>query len=341
MADRMLEIVVPPTRREALERLLDEVAIIDGWDSGPSSPGQDTASRRCFHVLVTRAQMAELMDRLEPMTEGDDPLRVVVTGIDATLPRAAEADDEPDRDGENGKGQESAGLSRVELHEKLSREARLSPEYLWMVVLSSIVASAGLLQGNTAVVVGAMVIAPLLAPNMALALAATLADLRLGLTSVRTGMTGVAIAVAFGYLAGRVLIVDPALPEIASRTRIGQLDVVLALAAGAAGALAVTSGVAGALVGVMVAVALLPPLLVAALLAGGGHWQPAGGALLLYSTNIAAVNLAGIAVFLARGITPRRWWEKRRAQRAAWLGMAFWVLTIGLLLAVVLIYNRG
>jgi len=97
----------------------------------------------------------------------------------------------------------------------------------------------------------------------------------------------------------------------------------------------------GALVGVMVAVALLPPLMVVALLAGAGEWRGAWGALLLYSTNVASVNLAGIAVFLARGITPRSWWEKRRARRAAWWAMAFWVLALVVLVAGLILYNRA
>jgi len=341
MSNRMLELVVDADRVEGVERLLDEAGVMDWWSTGSTASGAGDRPRACFHVLVESGGTESLLDLLEPLSEGDGGIRVLVTGVDATLPRAPEKEPEPDPATPGGTPRERDGLSRVELHEKLARDARTSNIYLWMVVLSSVVAAVGLIRGNTAVVVGAMVIAPLLAPNMALALAATLADVRLGLDSVRTGMTGVAIAVVMGALAGWVMRVDPTLPEIASRTDVGLLDVLLALAAGAAGALAMTSGVSGALVGVMVAVALLPPLIVAALLAGSGHWGPAGGALLLYSTNVASVNLAGIAVFLVRGITPRRWWEKRRAQRAAWAGMAFWVTTLAVLVGAVVWYNAG
>jgi uncharacterized membrane protein len=89
----------------------------------------------------------------------------------------------------------------------------------------------------------------------------------------------------------------------------------------------------------MVAVALLPPLLVAALLAGSGHWAGAVGAALLYSTNIAAVNLAAMAVFLSRGITPRKWWERSRSKRIATLAMVLWIVVLAALAAGFIYYN--
>lgn len=329
MALRWIEIAVPPDRLDAVRRLIEEADVHDWWLSAPEP-------RAVVRVVLDGKRVEGLLDALEPLC-GDDGVRVLVGEVDAMLPKP-EPEDEP-ADGKDD--EESDRLSRFELVERVGREARLNRQYVFMVVLSSIVAAVGLVRGNVAVVVGAMVIAPLLAPNMALALAATLADWRLGWTAVRTGMTGVTLAVVLGAVLGRVLEVDPTVTEIASRTAIDALDVILALAAGAAGALAVTSGVSGALVGVMVAVALLPPLMVVALLAGAGEWRGAWGALLLYSTNVASVNLAGIAVFLARGITPRSWWEKRRARRAAWWAMAFWVVALVALVIGLILYNRA
>jgi uncharacterized hydrophobic protein (TIGR00341 family) len=330
MALRWIEIVVPPDRIDAVRRRIEDADVHDWWVSAPQP-------RAVVRVVLDGKRVEGLLDALEPLC-GDDGVRVLVGEVDAMLPKP-EPEDEP-ADGKDD-NEESDRLSRFELVERVGREARLNRQYVFMVVLSSIVAAVGLVRGNVAVVVGAMVIAPLLAPNMALALAATLADWRLGWTAVRTGMTGVTLAVVLGAVLGRVLEVDPTVTEIASRTAIDALDVILALAAGAAGALAVTSGVSGALVGVMVAVALLPPLMVVALLAGAGEWRGAWGALLLYSTNVASVNLAGIAVFLARGITPRSWWEKRRARRAAWWAMAFWVVALVALVIGLILYNRA
>ncbi|NKI36602.1 TIGR00341 family protein [Wenzhouxiangella sp. XN79A] len=328
MALRWIEIAVPPDRLDAVVARIEDAEIHDWWLSAP-------APRAVVRVVLDGKRVEGLLDALEPLCGGDDGVRVLVGNLEAMLPGPEPDNDEPERDDDR----DSDRLSRFELVERVGRDARLNRQYVFMVVLSSIVAAVGLVRGNVAVVVGAMVIAPLLAPNMALALAATLADWRLGWTAVRTGMTGVIIAVLLGAGLGRLLEVDPTVPEIAGRTVIDELDVILALAAGAAGALAVTSGISGALVGVMVAVALLPPLMVVALLAGAGEWRGAWGALLLYSTNVASVNLAGIAVFLARGITPRSWWEKRRARRAAWWAMAFWVLALVALVAGLMLYN--
>lgn len=346
MALRWIEIATPSERLDAVRSRIEAADVHDWWLCAPEP-------RAVFRVVLDGKRVEGLLDSLEPLCDQRDTsdrsgeggeggargIRVLVGNVDAMLPKPEHDEEESDKD--DDEDEESDRISRFELVERIGRDAQLNRNYIFMIVLSSIVAAIGLTRGNVAVVVGAMVIAPLLAPNMAWALAATLADWRLGWTAVRTGMTGVIIAVVLGAAVGRLLEVDPSVPEIASRTDIHELDIVLALAAGAAGALAVTSGVSGALVGVMVAVALLPPLLVAALLAGAGEWRGAWGALLLYSSNVASVNLAGIAVFLARGITPRRWWEKRRARRAAWWAMAFWVVALIALVIGLTLYKRG
>ena len=92
---------------------------------------------------------------------------------------------------------------------------------------------------------------------------------------------------------GVLLQVNPASPEMASRNAVGMGDIVVALASGCAGALAFTTGVSATLIGVMVAVALLPPLVTFGLLLGGGHPAPAMGALSLFLVNLICVNLAG------------------------------------------------
>ncbi|RFF29511.1 TIGR00341 family protein [Wenzhouxiangella sediminis] len=335
METRLIELTLPADRlaglRERVEQL-DPIAI-ESLDS-------DEDRRAVLRVLVRQGQVESFLDRFESLSERYDEIRMTVYAVEATLP----VPPEPDEDDEAGRTseeerEESNRLSRIELHAKIGRNAKLNAEYLWMVLFSSVVAAVGLVQGNVAVIVGAMVIAPLLGPNMALALATTLADTELGIRAVKTGMSGVALAVVLGVICGWYFKVDPSLPEIAMRTRINHLDLILALAAGGAGALATTSGIAGALVGVMVAVALLPPLLVAALLAGAGHWQGAVGAALLYSTNIAAVNLAAMTVFLSRGLTPRKWWEKSRAKRSATVFMVLWIVILAALAAGFIYYN--
>lgn len=161
-----------------------------------------------------------------------------------------------------------------------------------------------------------MVIAPLLAPNVALALATTLGDRELALTSIRSALIGLSLATSLAVLYGLVLHVDPAASEIASRTRADLGDVALALAAGTAAALTITSGMSGALIGVMVAVALLPPTIVTGMLIGGGFFHEALGAAELLAINLVCLILAAIVTFLVQGIRPTSWWEAKVARRA-------------------------
>ena len=103
---------------------------------------------------------------------------------------------------------------------------------------------------------------------------------------------------------------------MAARTGIGLGDIAVALASGGAGALAFTAGAPTVLVGVMVAVALLPPLASLGLLLGSGYLLSALGAGLLVITNIICVNLAAVVVFWIQGVRPTSWWDEKRPKHA-------------------------
>ncbi|MGD9103808.1 MAG: TIGR00341 family protein, partial [Desulfobacterales bacterium] len=178
---------------------------------------------------------------------------------------------------------------------------------------------------NVAIIIGAMVIAPLLGPNMGIALAATLGDSALAKRSLKTILTGVVVAMIIAIALGWFAEVDITNPEIASRLQVSYADFILALASGAAGALSFTSGVPGSLIGVMVAVALLPPLMVFGLLVGDGQFQTSLNALLLLATNVVCVNIAGVAMFLYQGVRPNRWWEAEKAKKQTRIAIAIWM----------------
>jgi uncharacterized membrane protein len=83
----------------------------------------------------------------------------------------------------------------------------------------------------------------------------------------------------------------------------------------------------------MVAVALLPPTATLGMLVGAGHWQLAAGAMLLLAVNVVCVIVAAKFVFLARGIRPRTWYERRQARQSSLVYGAFWLaLLVALLL---------
>jgi len=156
-----------------------------------------------------------------------------------------------------------------------------------------------------AIIIGAMVIAPFLGPNVALALSTTLGDNKLRNDALKATIIGFSIVILLSVSMGYLFDVDPTIPEIASRTQAGISDILLALASGAAGVLAFTTGVSAVVIGVMVAVALLPPLTAFGLLTGSGEYNLATGAFLLFLTNIICINLAGVATFLLQGVSPR------------------------------------
>jgi uncharacterized membrane protein len=126
--------------------------------------------------------------------------------------------------------------------------------------------------------------------------------------------------------------------ELLSRTEPGLDSVVLALASGAAAALSLTTGLSSVLVGVMVAVALLPPAVTLGIMLEEKDAGLAIGAGLLLSVNIVCVNLASKVVFLVKGIRPRIWFEKEKAKRATVIYVLGWLVT--LLILTFFIYAR-
>ena len=128
-------------------------------------------------------------------------------------------------------------------------------------------------------------------------------------------------------------------PRLNVATHLGFSDLILALAAGTAGTLAFTSELPGAVIGVMVAVALMPPLVAFGMLLGAGEAALALGALMLTAANVICVNLAGVATFLVQGVEPRTWWEAEKAKRATRRATALWAFLLALL-ALILVLTQ-
>lgn len=198
-------------------------------------------------------------------------------------------------------------LSTDELYDDIEESLRVRPSYLLTVVLSAIIAGLGMLGGQTAVIIGAMIIAPLLGPTMGLALAATVGNSKLGRQAAATLGIGCLLAVLSGWVLGHMLSIDPLVPELRNRTVVQPADVALALACGAAGVLAFSRGASLALVGVMIAVALVPPLAAAGVYTGAGYYQAGASAMFLFAVNLVCVNVAGISLFLVQGLPPKNW----------------------------------
>ncbi|GAB7080181.1 TIGR00341 family protein [Megalodesulfovibrio paquesii] len=349
MALRLLEIVVHvDVARHIMETLDQEEPTPPHWLSFLDG---ELAQVR---VVLDMESLEQVTDLIEQRHYLDEASRILVLPLEAVIPRlikpepegdtaadpaaeAANADGPPSNAAANGKdSKEKAArrLHREELYSSLYDQARLSRNHLLLVVLSALVAAMGLVRNSEVVLVGAMVIAPMLGPQLALAFAASLGDAPLMRHAARTTAASIALALLATTGLGMFLQVDPGLPSVALRTSPSLGDLALALAAGAAGTLCFTMGQATAVVGVMVAVALMPPLAAAGLLVGEGEWRAALGALALTGANIIGINAAGVAVCLYQGVRPGAWWEQQQAARTARRALALWVLLLAAMAAV-------
>ncbi len=272
----------------------DEVeAVLDGLrEAGVGEEGEG-------HIIVNEAQ-AIVSEEFEEQEE--------------------EKDEEGDAEGENGG---TGRIARDELKATARGLSRSTPNYVFFTVVSAVVATAGLMQNSAAVVVGSMVIAPLIGPAMAASVGSVINDHELFRDGVKAQFIGVAVSIlsatAFAVLAR--LVVAPELDllliqQISERVNPGVLVLGIALGAGVAGALSLTSGASAALVGVMIAVALIPPAATVGL--GIAYVRPAvaGSALVLTMVNLLCISLASLVTLWAKGYRPEKWYEEKTARRA-------------------------
>ena len=327
MALRLVEIVIPTELIEPVREALSDQPAHGIWEE----PIADSLA--LLRVLLSAEHTEAVCDRLEGRFAGHEGFRILLLPVEATIPRLPEPEQAEQAPPAAGQPQpkKTLRISREELYADIGETVQPSPVYVVMVVLSAVVAAIGMLRDNVAILIGAMVIAPLLGPNVALALATTLGDVALARRAMAVGALGVFTGLVLAIILGAFLTFDATIPELATRTEVGLGDIALALAAGVAGALAFTTGVPTALIGVMVAVALLPPLVALGLLLGSGHWRLAEGAALLFLINITCINLAGVVTFLAQGVRPRAWWEASRAAKATRIAVGAWILVLLLL----------
>ncbi len=195
--------------------------------------------------------------------------------------------------------------------EQLSQSATPGFDFFLLVVLSCSIATWGLITNSPAVIIGAMLVAPLMSPILGLSLASVAGERRMftrSLTALIQGaLLAVALSAALGWTA-RLLPFDVLtdLPyEVLSRTHPTPFDLGIALAGGAAAAYALAQAhLSAALPGVAIATALMPPLCTVGIGLAANDTSVALGALLLFLTNLAAISFAGIAVFAFLGFRP-------------------------------------
>jgi uncharacterized hydrophobic protein (TIGR00271 family) len=198
---------------------------------------------------------------------------------------------------------QSAQLTQSLLaRQQIQAGARFDAAYVTMNILATTVASYGLLQDSASVIIGAMIIAMLLGPIVGMALALVDGNSRLMRDALLAETGGMLIVCVTAFLIGKLHQNLPLTGEMLGRTSPNILDLIIALAGGAAGAYAMISPrVSGSIVGVAISTALVPPLCTFALCLARGETRLALGGLLLFLTNLVAIQLAASIVLWLHG----------------------------------------
>ncbi|MBU0681632.1 MAG: TIGR00341 family protein [Proteobacteria bacterium] len=322
---RLIEVIASPKNLEKLPALVTALDIKDFWPAGGKL---DLA---VYRILVDQEKSQQLLDALQGILGPDG--HIVLITPEAVLPHDSPSSAEEKKTSEQ--------TTREELYQEVEKGVRLSSNFLLLVILSTFVASIGLIKDNIAAVIGAMVIAPLLGPNIALALSTALGDTKLLWAAAKANFVGLGLAMAIAIVEGYRWPISLTSHELLARTDVGLDSIALALASGAAAALSLTTGQSSVLVGVMVAVAILPPAATFGIMLGAGEIDYAIGAGLLLAVNIVCVNLSAKLVFIFKGIKPRTWLTTEKARESSTVYMVIWLVSLAILVAIIIITRGG
>jgi uncharacterized hydrophobic protein (TIGR00271 family) len=196
---------------------------------------------------------------------------------------------------------------RQELFERIEAQAIGGPDYYVMMALSATLASLGLLQDSTAVVIGAMLVAPLMGPLVAAGLALVQGNLKLMRSAISVALLGIALALVIASLLGAINPGFEPTMEVEARGRPGIFDLFVALTSGMIAAYAqCRTSLSNTIAGVAIAAALLPPLAAVGIAAMISEYEIAFFASVLLMTNVVAIILGTAIVFRVMGMKVRR-----------------------------------
>lgn len=328
---RLVHVLVPAGRREAVLRELDAEKI--DYALTPEVGREEYEVEVSFPLPATAVE--PVVNRLREVGIEEDGFTVVLTA-ETVVSKRFEA---------LRRSYPPAALSRPELVARAEEMAPPLGTFVVMTVVSAVVATTGLLSDSAAVIIGAMIIAPVMGPAIAASVGSVLYDRTLFRRGVRLQVLGVLLAIAsalvFSLVLRGTLLVPPgldplAIPQVQERLTPSVLSLIIAVGAGVAAVFSLTRGVSSVLVGAMIAVALVPP---AATVGIGIAWGDPlavleAGTLLL--VNLLAVNLVALGLLWVSGYRPVEREQAGTARRRTVLTAAVIALAL-LLLSSVLI----
>ena len=340
---KIIEVIADPSQLDNITAIAEQQQVEDFWSVANSGD-----SRLVTHILVRPEGRQKVLDALQTVLHNAENYHVLIRPLDTVLPKPAEVDIESlsaeqqeEQKAKDKERKKTALMStREEILAQVEKDTQLDNNFILLVILSAIVAAIGLLENNLAVIVGAMVIAPLLGPNIAFSLGASLGEKKLVIKSLKAIFTGVGVAILFSIGIGLLWPGNFDSAELMLRTDVGYSGTAIALASGAAAALSLISSASSVLVGVMVAVALMPPAVTIGLMLSIGNYDLALGAALLLAVNIVCINLSAKLVFSIRGIKPRTWLDTHKARQSRLLYILIWVTMLALLFVMIYLRHR-
>lgn len=302
---RLLQITIPSGKRKSVVRTLDHREF-DYFISDET--GNKSYDGIAYVPLPTEAVSVVLDDLHQNGLTRDD--HIIIINAETDVSRKFEKHEGKFR-------QESSGhisIDDTQLRTKAKDMLADFRTYLLLTVISAVVATAGLLLGSPAVVVGSMVIAPLIGPTLGAAAGTVLDDTTLFRRSVKRQGIGIFAAVSSAAVFAWCVKIAFLVPPTTDVTTIGQvsgrltpdfLSLIIALGAGIAGVLSIATGSSVALVGVMIAAALIPPAAIVGIGIAWGLPPVVISSSVLVLVNVLSVNLAALAVFWYLGYRPQ------------------------------------
>jgi uncharacterized hydrophobic protein (TIGR00271 family) len=220
---------------------------------------------------------------------------------------------------------------RTEVYVRIRRNSRPSTDFYVLITLSAAIAALGLNLNSPAVVIGAMLVAPLMSPIVGLGMAMVYGDTRFLRIATISVARGVLLAFLVGILVGLTYQGSDLSAEVLARTNPTLPDLGVALFSGLAGAYALCySQAAGALPGVAIAAALVPPIASSGIALSQGRFPESVGALFLFFTNLVVISTASAFIFFVLGFRPMAREKQKQATRTRSVRIAFILLAINI-----------
>lgn len=335
---QLVEAYVPLKYYKKIDESIRELPHVSYWISKEAAVDN---KKILIRVLVETKHTEGVLNYLENVTNIVDGFEVMLLPVQTYITREKQLEQKEKQKKDQKEEKEKIQIlraSRHELYDTIQKSSKIHLNFTLLVILSALVVTIGFIKNSPAIVIGAMVIAPMLGPVISIAFSSILGDYPLVWRSTGTLLFAIfivlVISTCFGYF-----YIPMNSSEFWSRTMVDITDIILGLASGAAGALSILNRLPGALVGVMVAVALLPPTVVLGMTMGATMWTEVLGASLLLSANISSILLSAIIVFSLSGIRPVKWEEVQRARTSRTYSILFVTMTIIILVATILFSN--